>query len=349
MQALVVRSPGDVALEERPAPTAGLGEILVRPTVIGICGTDLDIVEGTIDPTFVRYPIVLGHEWTGVVESAAVTTGRPDTESPAAGAHVVVEGIVPCGHCAQCVAGNTNRCVTYDEFGFVRDGAATGLIAVPSRLAHVVGDSVSSHSAVLVEPAAVVLRALSRVAPSPGQRVLIIGDGTVGLLAARLSRLWSPASVTMLGLRPDQAPLATAAGVDDFSTRPRSGEFDLVVEAAGSAASTRTALGAPARGGTVVLLGYPGKDANVPFPVDDTVNGDVMIVGSFGYTSTAWRQVVALLNAGQLDLSFLVTHRFPLQDWESAMSALRTGTGARAKVVLEVAPDSPAAALRPEQ
>jgi 2-desacetyl-2-hydroxyethyl bacteriochlorophyllide A dehydrogenase len=346
VQALVVHSPGDAVLEERPAPVARSDEILVRPTLIGICGTDLDIVDGSIDPDFVRYPIVLGHEWTGVVETGVVPTGMSDTESPPVGARVVVEGIVPCGHCARCVAGDTNRCATYDEFGFTRDGAATGLIAVPSRLAHVVADGVPSESAVLVEPAAVVLRALSRAAPSPGQRVLVIGDGTVGLLAARLSRLWSPASVTLLGLRTDQAALATAAGVDDFTTRPLSGDFDLVVEAAGSAESTRTALRAPTRGGTVVLLGYPGKDANVPFPVDDVVNGDIAIVGSFGYTSTAWRQLVGLLNAGQLDLSFLVTHRFPLQDWESAMSTLRAGTGARAKVVLEPAFDSSAAAGR---
>jgi 2-desacetyl-2-hydroxyethyl bacteriochlorophyllide A dehydrogenase len=327
---------------------AGSGEILVRPTLVGICGTDLDIVKGTIDPNFVRYPIVIGHEWTGIVESAGAPTGAADTELPSVGARVVVEGIVPCGHCAQCVAGDTNRCVTYDEFGFVRDGAATGLVAVPSRLVHVIADGVAPESAVLVEPASVVLRALLRAAPSPGQRVLVIGDGTVGLLAARLARLWSPASVTMLGLRPDQAALATAAGVDEFSTRPPSGDFDLVVEAAGSAESTRTALRAPTRGGSVVLLGYPGQDASVPLPVDDVVNGDITIIGSFGYTSTAWRQVVALLNAGELDLSFLVTHRFPLRDWESAMRTVRSGTGARAKVVLEPAPDS-RAELQPEK
>jgi 2-desacetyl-2-hydroxyethyl bacteriochlorophyllide A dehydrogenase len=333
LRALVVRRPGDVLLEERPEPAAGPGEMLVRPTLVGICGTDLDIIGGTIDPSFVRYPIALGHEWTGVVQ-----TVTPDTESATAGARVVVEGVVPCGHCAQCVAGDTNRCATYDEFGFTRDGAATGLLAVPSRLVHVVADSVPAESAVLVEPAAVVLRALSRAALMPGQRILVIGDGTVGLLAARLARLWSPASVTLLGLRKDQSGLAAAAGVDEFRTDPlAAGEsFDVVVEAAGSTDSVRTALSAPSRGGTVVLLGYPGKDASVPLHVDDVVNGDVRIVGSFSYTSTIWRQMVALLNSGQLDLSFLVTHRFALQDWESAISTLRTSPGARAKVVLEI-------------
>ena len=150
----------------------------MRPTLVGVCGTDLDIVEGSIDPAFIRYPIVLGHEWTGVVESAPVARPEPGmTPPPPVGARVVVEGIVPCGHCAECVAGNTNRCATYDEFGFVRDGAATGLVAAPSRLVHIIADTVANESAVLVEPASVVLRALLRAQPAPGQRVLLIGDG----------------------------------------------------------------------------------------------------------------------------------------------------------------------------
>jgi len=338
MRALVVRRPGDVGLDERPAPSASQNEILVRPVLVGVCGTDLDIVEGAIDPAFIRYPIVLGHEWTGIIESVPTVRLEPGmSPPPAVGTRVVVEGIVPCGHCAECVAGNTNRCTTYDEFGFVRDGAAAELVVAPTRLVHVIGDKVATESAVLVEPASVVLRALLRAKPSPGQRVLVIGDGTVGLLAARLVRLWSPASVTLLGLRTDQSALASAAGVDRFSTDESAARerFDLVIEAAGAAQSTTLALGAAARGGTVVLLGYPGKDVRVPLPVDDLVNGDTAIIGSFGYTSTAWRQVVALLNSGRLDLSFLVTNRFALNDWENAMNTVRGGAGVRAKVVLD--------------
>ncbi len=333
MRALVVDSPHNVGLAERARPTAQPGTVLVRPTLVGVCGTDLDIIDGTIDPAFIRYPLVLGHEWTGVVESS---DGAPGAPPP--GAHVVVEGIVPCGHCAECRAGNTNRCETYDEFGFTRDGAATELVAAPVGLVHVLDDSVPAESSVLVEPASVVLRALLRADPSPGQRVGVVGDGTVGLLAARLARLWSPASVTMLGLRPDQSKLAAAAGVDDFvTTGRRPGDtFDLVIEAAGSVASTGSALESATRGGRVVLLGYPGQEATVPLHVDDLVNGDVQVIGSFSYTSTAWRRVVALLNAGTVDFSFLVTHRFGLDDWAVAIETLRTGSGARAKVLLDL-------------
>ena len=151
-------------------------------------------------PPYVRYPIALGHEWTGIV------TG----DSPLAGSRVVVEGVVACGHCARCARGETNLCETYDEFGFTRDGAAAGLVAVPTPLVHPIAAGVAAEDAVLTEPAAVVYRGLTRAAIAPGSRVLVIGDGTIALLAVYLVRLWSPAEVVLLGRRAAQAELAAA-------------------------------------------------------------------------------------------------------------------------------------------
>ena len=158
MRALTVRRPGEVELEQRPDPQPATGELLIAPVVVGICGTDLDIIDGTIDPAFVRYPIVLGHEWAGRVVAG--------NRSIPAGARVVVEGLVPCGHCAECAAGATNRCQNYDEFGFTRDGAAADLLVAPARLVHTLEPHVSWESGALVEPAAVVYRALDRARPS---------------------------------------------------------------------------------------------------------------------------------------------------------------------------------------
>ncbi len=332
MRALTVTSPGRVALLERDDVVAGAEEVLLRPALVGVCGTDLDIIDGRIDPTYVRYPVVLGHEWSGVVLEAASELER--------GMHAVVEGVVPCGRCRQCAAGDTNRCQVYDEFGFVRDGAAADLLVAPPRLVHRLDAQVSAQSAALLEPAAVVLRALTRAEPKPGMRVLVVGDGTVALLVVRLLRLWSPSSVTVLGRRAAQETLAAAAGADAFVTDHRAAGtgFDLVVEAAGAAGAVAAALAAPARGGTVVLLGFPGQAVAVPVVVDDVVNGDLRVMGSFSYTTTAWAAVVDLLNSGRLDLGFLVTHRFDLDDWESAVDALRGNavTGARGKVLLSV-------------
>jgi L-iditol 2-dehydrogenase len=325
--ALVVRAPGDVGLEPRARPVAGDGEFLVRPELIGLCGTDLEIIDGTIDPAYIRYPIVLGHEWTGIAAAG----------SPLAGARVLVEGVMGCGHCARCVTGQTNLCETvYEEVGFTRDGAAAPLVAMPAAFAHRLGPAVAAADAVLTEPAAVVYTALSRAAAAPGQRVLVIGDGTVALLAVALARLWSPASTVLLGRRAAQADLAAQAGADRFETADAAAGtgYDLVLEAAGTVRAAATAIAAARRGGTVVLLGLPPHGDTVPLSVDDAVNNDLTLLGSFAYTGAAFRAVVTLLNAGQFAPGFLVTHRFPLADWQQAVDVLRNGDGPRGKVLL---------------
>jgi 2-desacetyl-2-hydroxyethyl bacteriochlorophyllide A dehydrogenase len=329
MRALTVVEPGQIELQERAdlAPDDGLA--LVAPRLVGVCGTDLDIIDGTIDPNFVRYPLVIGHEFSGTLLSAV--DGIP------AGAPVVVEGIVPCGVCEECRRGATNRCVTYDELGFIRDGAAADLLLAPRSQIHQLASGVSWESGALVEPAAVVWRALTRARPAKGARVLVIGDGTVALLAALLVRQFEPSKVVMLGARSDQAPLAASVGVDTFTTdsADAGGGHDLVIDAAGAASATAAALAAPGRGGVVLLLGYPGA-AQVNLPVDDIVNGDVTIIGSFAYTRDAWREVVGLLNSGSLDLGGLVTHRFDLSDFADAVATLRHSSGPRGKILLEV-------------
>ena len=341
IRSVVVTAPGEIGLVRRETPLRRDDEVLIRPVVVGICGTDLDIIDGTIDPEFVRYPLTLGHEWSGViVETADRAPSTQTSDEPlSAGDRVVVEGIVPCGQCAPCKAGATNRCENYDEFGFTRHGAMGELVAAPEHLVHRLASHVSMESGVLVEPAAVVIRGLMRILPLPGERVLVIGDGTVALLAATIMQLWSPGQVTMLGQRADQSQLASAAGVTTFLTDAElvGHDFDIVIEAAGAAAAVATALSSVARGGRVVLLGFPGHGVSVPVTIDDIVNGDITISGSFGYTSSAWGQIVALLNSGRLDLGFLVTHRFPLERFDEGVSTLRSSLGVRGKILIDVA------------
>jgi threonine dehydrogenase-like Zn-dependent dehydrogenase len=326
---LIVRAPGEVVLASRGEPVAAPGDALVRPDLVGLCGTDLEIIAGQVDPAFVRYPIGLGHEWTGILVG----------DSPLAGSRVVVEGVVACGHCARCARGETNLCETYDEFGFTRDGAATDLVAVPAALVHPVAPAVSASDAVLTEPASVVYRGLTRAAVGPGSRVLVIGDGTIAMLASYLLRLWSPSEVVLLGRRDAQAELAARAGAARFVTSPEAAGtgYDLVVEAAGAVDAAAVALTTARRGGTVLLLGLPPHGQTVALSVDDAVNSDLAILGSFSYTAAAWRDVVRLLNAGLIRPGFLVTHRFALTDWAQALDCLRGADAPRGKVVLQIA------------
>ncbi len=326
-------APGrGVELREVPDPSAREGEILVRPLLVGVCGTDLELVDATIDPAYVVYPLVLGHEWVGALGHDVPGLG-------AAGDHVVVEGIVPCGHCVACLAGDTNRCDTYDEIGFTRQGALADLVSVPVVLAHRLNDAVPLEDAVLAEPMAVVWRALTRLPIGSGARVAIIGDGTIALLAAHLVRALAPRSVTVIGRRPEQADLARTMGADAFVLSPPEGTFDLVIEAAGVAEATATAIGLAERGATIALLGLPPHGSTVELGPDDLVNKDLVLQGSFSYTRRAWAEVVTRLNDRTLRPSPLVTHRFAMDAVDDALATLRgrrDGAAPRGKVVIDV-------------
>ena len=332
-RALVIERPGEIALVTRPSLEPGRGEVLVRPLHCGLCATDLELLRGEVDPAYVRYPLTIGHEWSGTV--AAVGDGVEDL---AAGDPCVAECIVPCGRCAPCRAGATNVCTLYDELGFTREGGASDEVLVPARLVHRLAPDVSLLEAALVEPSAVVVQGLLKAAPVPGERVVVVGDGTIALLAAHFLRLWAPGSLTVLGRRPEQAGLAAAVGADGFTVRDADvGDADLVVEAAGAVEAVATAVGAARRGGRVLLLGLPPTGSTISLPGDLMVNNDLTVAASFSYTQGAWTRVVQLLNARRVEPARIVTHRFPLGAYAEALAALEASDGTpRGKVMLDV-------------
>jgi threonine dehydrogenase-like Zn-dependent dehydrogenase len=306
--------------------------VLLRPAWCGLCGTDLELLRGEVDADFVRYPLTLGHEWSGTVEAVG-----PDVTGIAVGQRCVAEGIIPCGHCASCRAGATNVCDTYDEVGFTREGAAGDQIVVPALLVHVLDDAVPLLDAALVEPSAVVMTGLEKAGVRAGMRVLVVGDGTIALLAVALAWLWSPAELFVAGRRPEQEELATVLGATGFTVGDPPGGFDLAIEAAGAPEALVTAVGALRRGGTALALGLPPAGSTLQLPADLLVNNDLTIAASFGYTSAGWARVVELMNAGRYRPGKLVTHTFGLDEFERAFAELATPTGTRGKIVLELA------------
>ena len=334
MRAFVISEPGVAQVLESPPPRLVDGEIVVTPLLVGICGTDLELVDGTLDPQYVRYPLVLGHEWVGRLEHDVAGVGP-------VGTRVVVEGVVPCDACAECARGATNLCTNYDELGFTRAGALAEHVSVPERLVHALADDVALDDAVFVEPMAVVWRALTRLPLRHELRVAIIGDGTIALLAAHLVRLFEPTRTIIFGQRDEQRDLARRAGADDFVVAPPSELFDLVIEASGSQSGVATALSHGARGAMVILLGLTPHGTTVDLVPDRVVNNDVIIQGSFSYTREAFRNVVRRVNAGELRPSFLITHRFTLENSTRAIVALRVGVTnePRGKVVIDITDD----------
>lgn len=333
MRAIVIEQPNEVALRDVEAPSPGPGEVRVRSVCAGVCRTDLDIVAGTLDARWVTFPVVPGHEWSGVIESlgAGVTGLEP-------GERVVCEGSIPCLACRRCRAGDTHLCETYDAVGFTRGGGYGEYVVVPARVVHPIPDHVSFDAAVLVEPAAVVLKALERARIQPGETVGVIGIGALGAIALRLARLHGPAAVVAYGVRDEELELARGLGADDVVNVGREevgSGLDVVVETAGAASAVELATRLAREGGRVVLLGIAGHGHELTLPADRLALRDLSVFGSVGYTTAAWARTVALVSEGLVDLEPIVTHRFPLEQFADAFALMDDRRGVVAKIVLE--------------
>jgi L-iditol 2-dehydrogenase len=335
VKAVVIEAPGVVALRELEAPSAGPGEVVVRSRAAGVCRTDLEVLRGELDRRWVRYPCVPGHEWSG--EIAELGEG---VQGLGPGDRVVCEGIVPCLRCRRCLAGDTNLCVNYDQLGFTRVGGYGELVLAPARIVHRLPEHVSFEAGVLVEPASVVLRALERARLAAGEAVGVVGVGTLGSLAIVLSRLAGPVRLVAYGIREEELELARRLGADETidvsAGEPPVGELDLVLETAGAVPAVELATRLVREGGRVVLLGIAGEGKTLaPMPADRIALRDLELIGSVAYTSAVWTRVISLLSDRRVDLSPIVTHRFPLAEFERAFDLLENREGIVAKIVLE--------------
>jgi L-iditol 2-dehydrogenase len=332
MRAVVVERPGSAGLRRVPRPDPGPGEVLVRVGAAGICGSDVEVLEGRRPAPYVSYPIIPGHEWAGTVE--AVGAG---VENVRAGATVVAEGFRACGDCARCREGRTNLCsAEYAETGFTHAGAFADFLSVPAHLVHELPPGSDLAAAALLEPAACVAQGLLEVELRPGLTVAVVGSGTLGLLAVALLSRVSPARLALVGTRAPRLALGLQLGATETwnvrrDERPEAG-FDLVFEAVGTADGSRTAVELARRGGTVVLEGISGQAGGID--ADAVVLGHLRVQGVFGASRNAWRWVIELFKLGLLDTKPLVTHSFPLEQYDTAFTTLTDRTGEAIKVQL---------------
>ena len=340
MRAIVVERPDTVSLTEIETPTPGPGEARVRSIVAGVCRTDLDIITGALDTRWVRFPVVPGHEWSGVVDAV----GEGVTVEP--GQRVVCEGNIGCMSCQRCRAGDTHLCERYDAVGFTRGGGWGEFVVVPARILHTLPDHVSFEAAALVEPGSCVVKALGRARIEPAETVGVVGVGAMGALAIRIARLRSPATIVAYGLRDEELELAKALGADavvnvaaqdaeEETRRLVGGGLDVVVETAGAVPAVELSTRLVREGGRVALLGIAGHDQELVLPADRIPLRDISVLGSVGYTTAAWAHMVALLRDGLVDLDPIVTHRFPLERFEDAFALMDERSGVVARIVLE--------------
>ncbi|HEY8582458.1 MAG TPA: alcohol dehydrogenase catalytic domain-containing protein [Capillimicrobium sp.] len=318
---------GNVELRERERRPVGPGEAALDVRAVGICGTDLHIWQGEYPSV---PPVTMGHEVCGTVAEVG-----PGVDEAWLGRRVVVETYgSTCGRCRHCRDGRGNRCADRKSIGTHVDGGMAARLVLPAHNLHEVPQGLSDAAASLAEPVACVCNSLlDPSAVQPGDAVLVIGPGPIGILAAQVARA-AGGRVAVRGTERDAARLALAEQLG-FATevagagagRDGGAPVDVVVECSGSEPGIRHGLEALDRGGTFVLMGLRGADVTVPF--DRICFSELLVRSGFASTPASWRHAMRLIRAGALELEALVTDVLALTDWSRAFEAAHGGDGVK--------------------
>jgi len=319
--------PGHLGLRDQPVREPGEEEALLEVIATGICGTDLHIADGEFPS---KPPVTMGHEVTGTVASVGSSV-----DEHLVGSRVATETYFHyCGACEYCRDGFPNLCADRVSIGSAVDGGFARWLTVPVRNLHVLPETVGPQAGALTEPLACVCQCLfDPDAIEQGDRVLVIGPGTMGILTAQAARS-AGGDVVLVGLEQDHLRLAVAeslgiAAIVVGELAPHD-TFDVVCECSGAEAAVSLGLDRISRHGHYVQVGIFGRPVMVP--LDQVLYKEVTVTSGNASTPTSWRRAMKLLEEGAVDLDALVSDVVPLHEWKRAFAVTRRGHGV--KVVL---------------
>jgi len=333
MRAAVLHAPKQIRVEEVPDPVPGPGEVLIRVRTCGICGSDVHLYDGGRE---VPYPRILGHEFAGDV----VAVGEGVT-GIAPGERVTAEPNFSCGRCYYCRAGRPNLCLNRVGLAVDRDGSFAELVSVPATFVWKLPEEVTYRQGAMVEPLMVAWHAVRRGGVSIGDRVAVLGCGTIGLLATMVASS-AGAQVCSVDVVPHKLALAEQVGafvaldgsaVDAVEEVRRATDglgADIVFEMAGVPATVAQALEMVRQAGCVVLVGLSFRPAQVvPASV---ARREVQIIGSFIYYAGEFATGIRLIESGRLDVESLIDFTTDLDGTAEAFRRVESGEAVKAMV-----------------
>ncbi len=315
-RAAVMKEIGKLSIEERPEPTPGSRQAVVRIESVGVCGSDTAYFKvGRIGDYVVDGPLILGHEVAGQV----VDVG-PDVLHISVGDRVAIEPGTPCRDCHECMAGRYHLC---PHLVFLAtppyDGALLERLTIDERNLFVLPDEMSYEQGALLEPLSVGLWACQRANLSPGDSVLVTGAGPVGLLAASAARALGAGSVSVTDLSDFRLGMAESMGfatekADDPGEQP----FDVLLECSGAPGALAAGLRRLSPAGRAAVVGMSKEEA-IPLPLSqlNTQELTISLVNRYAHT---WPLAIELVSSGRIDVTPLITHHFPLSQTEEALT-----------------------------
>ncbi|OGN75579.1 MAG: hypothetical protein A2X25_07645 [Chloroflexi bacterium GWB2_49_20] len=334
---------GDGFLELRTAkiPKPVANEVLVEIKAAGICGTDIHIMH---DQFPYWPPVILGHEYSGVI----VETGK-EVENYKVNDRVIGEPHTrACGKCALCRSGNIQLCSQKRSPGWGIDGAFAKYLTVPEHLLHKIPDSMTFEEAALIEPTAnAVQDVLERGQVVANDTVVVIGPGPIGLLSIGAAKAGGAGKVIAIGTSVDEAfrlPVALEMGADNILLADKQDAVsevmrltddrgaDLVVEASGSMQGIQSAVKMVKRLGRISQIGLTGK-GNIDFPWDAAAWKVCTIIFNLSTAFSCWNRSIGLVASKKIDVSKLISHKYPLSEWKKAFEVVEKAEGLKVLLI----------------
>lgn len=338
MKAFQVKAPHDYQVADIDTPKAHAGEVLVRVAFAGICGSDMHIIHG--DNAFVRFPRITGHEFAGVVESLG-----DNVEGVAIGDRVCVDPVISCGECYPCRIGRPNVCGSLEVIGVHRDGGFEELVAVPAANVHRLPDHIGLDAAALVEPYTIAANVLDRMQPHPGDRLMILGAGVIGMTILQMALAKGIKDIIVTDVINERLAAAKELGATHvFNSREHDVEKEvlaltqgegvpLIADAACVPALLPQMLRLASAAGRIGLLGFSVQPSDLVQL--EVIKKELTLVGS-RLNNRKFPEVLGLMASGQLDPLALVSHRLPLSDMPSAIDMLDHRPEEVRKVLIQI-------------
>jgi len=330
MKAAFVEKPGVITTRDIPVPAVGDGDVLIRVMASGICGTDIHIFHGQYLGT---YPIIPGHEFSGVVEKVGSKVTRFKQED-----HVAVEPNIACDNCPACLRNHQNFCENWNGIGVTLPGGMAEYVVAPEKAVFGIGDLPFNYGS-FVEPLSCVLYGVARTGIRLGDRVLIIGAGPIGILLSKVIQLQGACEITQIDKNAARLELAQKSGpVRIEASLDAIGQdfYDVVVDATGSPAVMGKTPGYARYGGKILLFGVPPNDASLTMPAFPIFRKSLTILSS--YTSVRNSiQAVRLLQSGKVEVGSLISHELPLDSLEQGIHLIEEGKEGVRKVLIHPA------------